>query len=128
MNDKEYFDNTKGKGVLATADAQGNVDAALYAKPFFVDEKTVVFIMADRLSHENLKSNVHAAYLFMEEENSLKGRRLYLTKIREGKNSELIDELRRLRNYASQDRIYEEDSYLVYFSIDKVTPLIGHGL
>jgi hypothetical protein len=127
MKDKEYFENTKGKGVLATADDQGIVDAALYAKPFFVDDNTVVFIMADRLSHENLKSNGHAAYLFMEDENILKGRRLYLTKIREDKNTELIDELRRLRNYASQDRIYEEDSFLVYFSIDKVLPLIGHG-
>ncbi len=127
MSQKEYFDRTKGKGILATADSQGNVDAAPYAKPFFIEEDTVAFIMADRMSHRNLNSNSHAAYLFLEDKNSFKGKRLFLTKIREEKNAERIDELRRSRNYASQGRIYDEDSYLVYFSVDKVTPLIGRG-
>ena len=31
MNLGEYFDNAKGHGVLATADAEGKVDAAMYA-------------------------------------------------------------------------------------------------
>lgn len=125
MNLKEYFDNTKGKGVLATADNQGNVDTAMYSKPYFIDGENLIFIMADRLTHKNLSLNPCASYLFMEEENPLKGKRLYLSKIREEKNTELIDELRRLRRYASQDRIYEEDSFLVYFTVDRVLPLIG---
>ena len=32
MDLKEYFENTKGFGVLSTADKQGKVDAAVYSK------------------------------------------------------------------------------------------------
>ncbi len=35
MNLSDYFDNTKGYGVLATADSSGKVDAAVYARPHF---------------------------------------------------------------------------------------------
>jgi len=62
MNLSEYFEKTKGTGVLATADTTGEVDAAIYARPHFVDEQTIAFIMADRLSHRNLQSNPHATY------------------------------------------------------------------
>ena len=65
MKRSEYFEKTKGTGILATADGTGQVDAAVYARPHFLDEQTVAFIMADRLSHKNLQSNPHAAYLFV---------------------------------------------------------------
>ena len=39
----------KQPGVLSTAGAQGEVDAAIYARPHFVDQETVAFIMADML-------------------------------------------------------------------------------
>ena len=62
----DYFESTKGTGILATADSGGTVDLAVYAKPHFEDKDTVSFIMADRLLHHNLQSNPHAAFLFME--------------------------------------------------------------
>ncbi|MCK7506985.1 MAG: pyridoxamine 5'-phosphate oxidase family protein [Desulfobacterales bacterium] len=64
MTLKEYFDNAKGYGVLATADAAGKVNTAVYARPHVMDEKTVAFIMAERLTHENLKSNPWAVLSF----------------------------------------------------------------
>ncbi|MEZ4483172.1 MAG: hypothetical protein R2864_00790 [Syntrophotaleaceae bacterium] len=33
MNLKDYFDNTEGTGIPATADGKGKVDAAIYARP-----------------------------------------------------------------------------------------------
>jgi len=54
MNLGEYFDKMSGHGVLATADATGKVNAAVYARPYFTDETTAVFIMAERLTHQNL--------------------------------------------------------------------------
>jgi len=57
MNLGDYFDQTKGHGILATADAEGKVNTAVYARPYFTDDTTAVFIMAERLTHENLKSN-----------------------------------------------------------------------
>lgn len=122
MKLSEYFENEKGLGVIATADSDGRVDAAVYARPHFIDEETIAFIMLERLTHKNLQSNPHAAYLFMEEGDKYIGKRLYLTKIREEKNSEFIDTLRRRKDYKE----YKDTTrYLVYFRIDKVLPLVG---
>jgi hypothetical protein len=122
MKLSEYFENKKGLGVIATADSDGRVDAAVYARPHFIDEETIAFIMLERLTHKNLQSNPHAAYLFMEEGDKYIGKRLYLTKIREEKNSEFIDTLRRRKDYKE----YKDTTrYLVYFRIDKVLPLVG---
>jgi len=42
MNLGEYFDRAKGYGILATADATGKVNAAIYARPYFSDDNTAV--------------------------------------------------------------------------------------
>jgi hypothetical protein len=65
MSLKEYFDTTKGIGFLFTADGDGQVDAAIYARPHFMEDGTMAFIMRDRLSHHNLQSNPHATFLFI---------------------------------------------------------------
>jgi hypothetical protein len=123
----EYFEKKAGIGVLATADDKGIVNAALYARPHFMDEETIVFIMADRLSHNNLQSNPHAAYLFLESGDKYVGRRMHLTKIKEEKDSPLIATLRRRKTYAEKKSYESETKYLVYFRIDKVLPLVGDG-
>ena len=61
MNLSGYFENTEGTGILATADSNGNVDIALYARPHAIDEQTVAFIMNEHLSYKNLTSNPKAA-------------------------------------------------------------------
>ena len=123
MELREYFESVKGRGVLATADAEGRVDAAVYALPHFIDDETIAFIMRDRLSHHNLKSNPHAAYLFMEAGTKFVGKRMFLTKTREEQDSELLYALRR-KKYKNDE---EEKKFLVFFQIDKVLPLIGPG-
>ena len=122
MSLEKYFEETQGLGVLATADSEGRVDAAIYARPHFMDEDTVAFIMRDRLTHHNLQSNPHAAYLFMEKSQRFVGKRLFLTKVTEEKDTDLAHSLRR-RHYPDNG----EPLYLVYFKIDKVLPLIGPG-
>lgn len=122
MRLSEYFEKRTGYGVLATADSQGKVDIALYARPHFMDEETVAFIMSDRLTHKNLMANPHAAYLFMESGKKSVGKRLYLKKMKEEKNSPVIDALRRRKIPPTHGT-----RYLVYFHIDKVLPLLGDG-
>jgi len=122
----EYFKNTKGVGVLATADSDGKVDAAIYARPHIMEDGTIAFIMRDRLSHANLQSNPHAAFLFMEDRTGYKGKRLFLIKIREEENTELIKELSR-RSDNSDKGDLEESKFLVYFKLEKELPLIGPG-
>jgi len=122
MKISEYFKMARGTGVLATADAKGKVNVAIYAVPHVIEEETIAFLMADRLTHKNLQSNPHAAYLFMEEEERYKGKRLYLTKIREEKDSRILDSIRR-KEYP---HLKGKESF-VYFRVDKVLPLIGTG-
>lgn len=120
MDLRNYFEGTQGRGVLATADSEGKVDVAVYSRPHVMDDGTAAFIMRERLTHENLKSNPHAAYLFMENGEKFVGKRLFLTKIKEEKDTDLVRSLRR-RQYPDDG----EPLYLVYFKIDKVLPLIG---
>ena len=123
MDLKDYFENAKGLGVFATADAEGQVDVAVYSRPHVMDSETVAFIMRDRLTHLNLQSNPHAAYLFKEEGESYVGKRLFLTKIREEQDTDLAYKLRR-RRYPDDKK---EPLFLVFFRIDQILPLIGPG-
>jgi hypothetical protein len=125
MKPSEYFENAKGRGILATADKDGLVDAALYSRPHFIDEETIAFIMADRLTHKNIQSNPHAAYLFMEAGDKYVGKRLYLTKMREESDPEVIKKVRRRKTYEVPEEDQKRNSFLVYFHIDKVLPLVG---
>ncbi|MBP1747643.1 MAG: pyridoxamine 5-phosphate oxidase-related [Deltaproteobacteria bacterium] len=126
MKLSEYFDNTLGRGVLATADSAGIVDAAVYSRPHFIDEETAVWIMTDRLTHANLQSNPHAAYIFAEAaENAFVGKRLYLTKIREESDPVKIEQMRWRKTYKIPDEQKNEKRFLVYFHVDKVLPLVG---
>jgi hypothetical protein len=125
MKLSEYFEKTKGRGVIATADLKGKVGMAVYGRPHFINEKTIVFIMADRLMHKNLQFNPYAAYLFIEAKERYVGKRLYLTKIKEEKDKSLIDKIRRRESCPAYTVYKGQIKYLVYFRIDKVLPLIG---
>lgn len=126
MNLEEYFENTKGTGVLATADSEGKVDAAIYSRPHVFDDGTVAFVMRERLTHHNVQSNPHAAYLFIVEGPGYSGTRLFLTKIREEKDSELTEKLKRRWLTPEEDKA-KGPKFLVVFKVDKVLPLIGSG-
>lgn len=121
----EYFENTQGYGVLSTADTAGKVDAAIYARPHIVDDKTVAFIMLERLTHANLQENPHAAYLFLEKGPGYQGRRLYLRKLREEENDELVKELCRRCDYSHHREHLTR--HVVFFTVEKVLPLVGGG-
>ncbi len=118
---QNYFESTKGFGVLATADSSGKVDAAVYSRPHFLEDGVLAFIMRDRLTHHNLQSNPSATFLFVEEGTGFKGKRLYLNKVREENNPELVRKIKR-RKYTDDN---EEPVFLVYFALDKELPLIG---
>lgn len=126
MRLKDYFDSRKGVGVLATADAEGKVNLAIFARPHVFEERTVGFIMPDRLTHQNLARNPHAAYLFLEDDEgaqrSWQGKRLHLTKTAEEQDAERINALRR-RTYGDE----RDGRFLVSFSVDEELPLVGSG-
>jgi Pyridoxamine 5'-phosphate oxidase len=100
VNLGDYFDKTQGHGVLATSDASGLVNAAIYARPHLIGEDTLAFVMAERLTHKNLQSNPHAVYLFIEAGQAYSGKRLYLTKTKEESSDELVKQICRRCDYS----------------------------
>lgn len=126
MKLQEYFNSRSGTGVLSTADAGGKVDAAVYSKPHVMDDGTVAFIMRGRLTHENIRSNPYAVYLFMEDTPGHKGVRIFLKKIREDDNAEQIASMTR-RHLKPEVDAQKGPKHLVYFAVEKVLPLIGSG-
>jgi hypothetical protein len=126
MTLKQYFETASGTGVLATADAKGKVDAAIYSTPHTMDDGTVAFIMRERLTHENLQSNPFATYLFLEDVPGHKGLRLYMKKTREDDNPELVARMTR-RHLTPELDAQKGPKHLVYFTVEQVLPLIGSG-
>lgn len=124
MSLTEYFDTAEGTGILATADSDGNVDLAIYARPHMTDDDTVVLVMSDKLSHANLQTNSKAAYMFIEKSKGYRGKRIYLQKIREENDAELIQSIRRRKRYDEEGEAVSGSS-AVYFKVNKIRPLVG---
>jgi hypothetical protein len=126
MDLKDYFESANGLGVLSTANEEGRVNAALYSKPQVIDDEHVAFIMADRLTHANIRKNPHAIFLFKEEGPGYQGKRIYLSKENETEDKELIERTCK-REYSAPfcEPEYLKNTYLVTFSVQSVEPLVG---
>jgi hypothetical protein len=124
MKLREYFEKTGGTGIMATADSEGRVDAAIYSRPHVMEDGTLAFVMRDRLTHHNLKSNPHAAYMFIEDGPGYKGKRLFITKVRELDDDPLIQKLTR-RSLTPEEDAAKGPKFLVVFDVDRELPLIG---
>jgi len=123
MSLTDYFTNAKGLGILATSDSQGNVNTAIYSRPYLIGEEKIAFSMLERLSYSNVKSNPKAAYMFVEDGEGYKGKRLCLTMTGEEKDPERIKEIKKQHEKAkdSDDKV----RHLVYFTVDRIRPLVG---
>jgi hypothetical protein len=126
MKLKEYFHNINGTGVLSTADSAGKVDAAIYSVPHIFDDGTLAFVMREHLIHLNLQSNPYAAFLFIENASGYRGVRLFLKKIKEETDSDLIARMTR-RSLTPEKDQQKGPKFLVYFTVEKILPLIGSG-
>ncbi|MFC1551551.1 pyridoxamine 5'-phosphate oxidase family protein [Candidatus Latescibacterota bacterium] len=125
MDLKQYFDSAHGIGVLATADADGNVDVAQYTKPHFMENGSIAFIMSHKLSYKNLQANSHCAYIFIEtgeKKSGSGGIRLYLEKTSEEQDQDKIIALRR----KNSDNL-DSNRSIVFFNIERTRALLGDG-
>jgi len=123
MSLAEYFKNIKGLGVLATSDCEGNVDIAVYSRPYIIDETTIAFSMLEKLSYSNVQSNPKAAYMFAEQGEGYTGKRLHLTKTGEEKDPDRIKEIKQQHTKTREPD--EKARHLIYFTVDKIRPLVG---
>lgn len=126
MELRQYFESARGHGVLATADREGSVSQAVFARPHVLEDGTIGFIMPERRTYRNLQQSPYAAYLFIEEPTAegsrYQGRRLKLRKVGEELDTERVRSLRR-RTYDDE----RDGRYLVTFEVAEVLPLIGEG-
>lgn len=126
MDLQQYFSKTEGIGILATCDPQGEVNQALYSKPFVIDVQTVALVMRQRISHRNLKKHLQASYMFIEAGTDYRGIRLYLTMQREETNRSLVEQLRKKQPMICSPAD-DSDIYVVFFKVDRIRPLVGDG-
>lgn len=125
MKLSEYFEQAQGIGVLATTDLAGQVNQAIYARPIFLDKEddtTCSFVMAKRLTHDNVGHNPSASYLFIEQGGGYVGKRLSLLVLGEESDPEKIKSICRCTEIGLSE---EEKMFLVHFRIEGVRPLIG---
>jgi anti-sigma28 factor (negative regulator of flagellin synthesis) len=124
MSLEEYFSTTEGIGILATSDSAGNVDLAIYSRPYVIDENKIAFSMLERISFANICSNPKAAYMFIEKGEGYSGKRLYLAKAGEETDQQRIEEIKsqRPKKHTSTTDVAK---HLVYFSIERTRPLVG---
>jgi hypothetical protein len=120
----EYFQNVDGIGVLATSDSEGNVDLAVYSRPYVIDENKIAFSMLERTSFANICSNPKAAFMFIEKGEGYNGKRLYLAKSGEETNQQRIEEIKS-QHPKRHKSTTESARHFVYFTIEKTRPLVG---
>jgi len=123
MNWKDYFEKTPGTGYLATTDKEGRVDIAVYSPPWVQEDGTLVFGMADRLTHANLQENRFAAYAHTP--GGYQGVRLYLEKVKEETEGPVLEEIKGHADRVSVPGAGAAIEYAVHFRIVKDLPLVG---
>jgi hypothetical protein len=77
----ELFNKYPRIGVLATANKEGDVNAAVFGSPQMIDENTVVMGIGENRSYRNLQRNPKAVFIVVEPGETVmdwKGARVYL--------------------------------------------------
>jgi len=124
MTLKDYFESRSGMCILSSADRSGKVTTAVYSAPRVMEDGMVCFIMRERLTYRNILENPHAACMYIEHGKGYQGIRLFLTKVREDTDQELIARMTRRHLSPEEDRA-KGPKHLVIFRADKILPLIG---
>ncbi|MBI5844097.1 MAG: pyridoxamine 5'-phosphate oxidase family protein [Deltaproteobacteria bacterium] len=116
-----YFEETKGFGVLSSAGKDGEVNAAVYGRPHFMDDGSLAFLMQDRLNLKNVRETGKAHYLFREDGPGYSGKRLALSMVGESDDQDLAARLRRREKPGKTMK----KVLIVCFKVERVLPLIG---
>ena len=123
MDWKDYFEKKSGMGFLATSNSKGDVDIAVYSRPKVMEDGTLAYGMADRLTHANLQENPRAVYAFNE--GGFQGVRIFLEKVREETEGQMLDAIRQEADRVVGPGIGDLVKQVVYFRVTKDLPLVG---
>lgn len=123
MNLSDLFSHN-GFGVMATADAQGHVNTAVYARPRVIDETTLVWGMTDRRTFRNVSLNPRAAFLFKSTAPGFVGARLSLELIRTEDDGELLAAIKNSTEEIVGPGAGALVTHAVWFRVTEVRPLV----
>ena len=123
----KMFNRQTRIGALATADKNGNVNAAVFGSPRMIDENTVIMAIGDNRSFRNLQENPKASFIVIEPGESPRewnGIRLYLEVEAHERYGELLDSFRKKIRDAAGDASANAIVAAIRFKITDVRPLI----
>src|SRR5512147_1359702 len=124
MELKDYLEKSSGFCIFSSAARSGKVTTAIYSAPRVMEDGSVCFIMRERLTYRNILENPHAACMYIEHGGGYQGIRLFLVKVREDNDPELIARMTR-RNLTPEEDREKGPKHLVIFRVEKILPLIG---
>ncbi|GAB4368098.1 MAG: hypothetical protein Kow00128_13150 [Deltaproteobacteria bacterium] len=113
-----------GTGVMATADAEGAVNVAIYAFPRKIDERTVAWGMTARRIRQHLEKNPNAAYLYREPGQGYRGFRLTLRLKEWQESGPLLEEVRENTRKVSGPAAADELRGVALFTVVETRPLL----
>ncbi len=126
----EMFNRQTRIGALATANKNGEVNAAVFGSPRMVDEKTIIMAIGDNRSFRNLQENPKASFIVMEPGSApadWKGVRLYLEVESFERYGEVLDSFRENIRKVAGNRSAEAVVAAIRFKITDIRPLIAPG-
>jgi hypothetical protein len=113
-----------GKGIIASSDAEGRVNIAVYARPHVVDERTLAWGMTEGRTWSCVKGNPRAAFLYLYPGPGYAGVRLSLV-LKELRNEgEMLEEIRTRTAEIVSPAAAAAVNHVAFFEVEEVRPLV----
>jgi hypothetical protein len=123
----ELFNKRPRIGSLSSANAQGDVNVAVFGSPQMIDENTIVMGIGKNRSFQYLQENPKAAFIVMEPGESpmeWKGFRVYLEAASIEAEGKLLDMIRGKIAEAAGEGAAKMIHAAIRFNITDIRPLI----
>jgi hypothetical protein len=114
----------QGLGVMATANRNGEVNTAVYARPRVIDATTLVWGMTDKRTFHNVAENPRAAYLFKLAGPGFSGVRIGLELLRTEEEGEMLAQIRQSTDAIVGPGAGSAVTHAVWFRVVEIRPLI----
>jgi hypothetical protein len=124
----KMFNKKARIGALATANKNGDINAAVFGSPRMIDEDTVIMAIGDNRSFQYLQENPKASFIVIEPGESptdWKGVRLYLELDSFERYGELLDSFRENIRKVAGNRSANAIVAAIRFKVTDVRPLIA---
>jgi hypothetical protein len=123
----EIFNRQPRIGTLSTANAQGDVNVAVFSSPQMIDENTVIMGIGQNRSFRNLRENPKAVFIVLEPGKTVvdwKGARVYLEALAIETGGGFYDQIRDNIAKAAGEQAARMVHAAIRFKITEVRPIV----